>query len=326
MHLAAIVLLVLTSTLGMAQFNASRDEGQYEILQARYGTARNNVDVTSRLRDLARQDRTFRMGNSTFGVDPDRGAVKTLRIYARGRNGENRTFEYMEGSTVDGSIFTGWAGGHWGRNARNGGWGDDRRGDDRSGSGGDQGEYEILHARYGTARNNVDVTNRLRELARQDRSFRMGNSTFGVDPDPGALKSLRIYTRDRNGRNRMFEYTEGSTVDGSTFTGWSGGNWGRGGWNGGWGESNGGNGGGRPGIGGLSIVSATYGAGRQRRDVTGRLQSLIRDGRLSMTVDNAVLGGDPAPNLPKSLFVTFTNGRGRQQEVQINEGERLNIP
>ena len=38
---------------------------------------------------------------------------------------------------------------------------------------------------YGTARRHVDVTNRLKELARQDRAFRMGNSTFGIDPDPG---------------------------------------------------------------------------------------------------------------------------------------------
>src|SRR5215510_139778 len=81
-HLATLVLTLLASTLAMAQF----DDGQYQILQARYGTSRNNVDVTSRLKELARQDRTFRMGNSTFGFDPDPGVIKTLRIYARGRN------------------------------------------------------------------------------------------------------------------------------------------------------------------------------------------------------------------------------------------------
>jgi hypothetical protein len=240
MQLAAFVLLLLTSTFGMAQFNGGRDQGQYEILQARYGTARNNVDVTARLKDIARQDRTFRMGNSTFGVDPDPGVVKTLRIYTRDRSGRNRMFEYREGSTVDGSVFTGWASGNWGRGGYNGGWGDDRGGGGGGGvfgnAGADQGQYEILQARYGTARNNIDVTARLRDLARSDRTFRMGNSTFGVDPDPGVVKSLRIYTRDRSGRSRMFEYREGSTVDGSVFTGWSGGNWGRGGYNGGWGD------------------------------------------------------------------------------------------
>lgn len=101
---------------------------------------------------------------------------------------------------------------------------------------GRQDQYQILQARYGTARRNVDVTPRLKELARQNRTFRMGNSTFGTDPDPGRVKTLRIYTRARNGQDRMFEYREGSVVDGSIFSGWSGGNWGRGGWTGGWGK------------------------------------------------------------------------------------------
>jgi hypothetical protein len=202
-----------------------RDE--YQILQARYGTARNNIDVTPRLKELARQNITFRMGNSTFGTDPDPGHVKTLRIYTRARNGQNRMFEYREGSTVDGTIFSGWGGGNWG-GGWNGGW--------DGGGGGGRDEYQILQARYGTARNNIDVTPRLKELARQNQTFRMGNSTFGTDPDPGHVKSLRIYTRARNGQNRMFEYREGSTVDGTIFSGWGGGNWGQGGWNGGWGK------------------------------------------------------------------------------------------
>ena len=80
----------------------------------------------------------------------------------------------------------------------------------------------------------MDVTHRLKELAREDRAFRMGNSTFGVDPDEGQEKTLRIYARGPNGQERMFEYREGSTIDGSQFRGWGGGDWGNGGWNGGW--------------------------------------------------------------------------------------------
>ena len=98
----------------------------------------------------------------------------------------------------------------------------------------DSGQYVILSAQYGTAARHVDVTNRLRQLAQSDRTFRMGNSTFGVDPDPGQIKSLRIYARGPNGQERMFEYREGSTVDGSTFRGWGRGDWGRGGWSGRW--------------------------------------------------------------------------------------------
>jgi len=62
------------------------------------------------------------MGNSTFGVDPDPGQVKSLRIYARGPNGENRVFDYREGSVVDGNVFTGWGRGDWGQSGWNGRW------------------------------------------------------------------------------------------------------------------------------------------------------------------------------------------------------------
>src|SRR5438046_9493456 len=98
----------------------------------------------------------------------------------------------------------------------------------------DSGQYVILSAQYGTARRHVDVSNRLKELARQDRIFRMGKSTFGVDPDPGQVKALRIYARGPDGRERMFEYREGSTVDGSQFSSWGSGDWGNEPWSGRW--------------------------------------------------------------------------------------------
>jgi len=334
--LVAIVLTMLASTFEMAQLNG-RDEGQYQIVRAFYGTARRNVDVTDRLRQLAARDRTFRMGNSTFGVDPDQGVIKTLRIFARDRSGRERMFDYAEGSTVDGSLFVGWASGNWGRDKWNGGWGgsgggpvggDGRPGGVGPGAVGDEGQYQIVQALYGTARRNVDVTDRLRQLAAQDRRFRMGNSTFGIDPDEGVVKTLRIFARDRSGRERMFEYTEGSTVDGALFTGWSSGNWGRERRTGGWGAggNTGGNSGFDAGNGAINIVSATYGAGRQRRDVTGRVRSMVRDGRLSIPVNNDVLGGDPAPNVPKDLRVVVSSGRGREREVRVNEGQQLVLP
>ncbi len=221
------------------------------------------------------------MGNSTFGIDPDPGHVKTLRIYTRARNGQNRMFEYREGSTVDGAIFSGWGGGNWG-GGWNGGW------DGGGGGGGGRDEYQILQARYGTARNNIDVTPRLKELARQNQTFRMGNSTFGTDPDPGYVKTLRIYTRARNGQNRMFEYREGSTVDGAIFSGWGGGNWG-GGWNGGW--DGGGGGGGRD---EYQILQARYGTARNNIDVTPRLKELARQNQ-TFRMGNSTFGTDPDP-------------------------------
>jgi hypothetical protein len=130
------------------------------------------------LKEIASQGNSFRMGNSTFGVDPDQGHVKTLRIYARGSNGQTRTFEYREGSTVDGSQFSGWSGGNWGNGGWNGGWGNGGNnggwnGGNNGGNGGwngGNGQYQILSARYGTANHNVDVTQRLKEIASKGNS------------------------------------------------------------------------------------------------------------------------------------------------------------
>ena len=71
---------------------AAQDSGEFLILSAQYGTASRHVDVTRRLKELARTDRSFRVSNSLFGVDPDRGRVKVLRIYARGPKGRERMF------------------------------------------------------------------------------------------------------------------------------------------------------------------------------------------------------------------------------------------
>lgn len=118
--ITALVLLFSATLLF-----ADGDEGRYVILSAQYGTREHHIDVTDRLRELARADRPFRMGNSTFGIDPDHGHIKTLRIFARGPRGEERIFEFREGSTVDGAEFRGWSRGDWGRGDWSGRWGDD---------------------------------------------------------------------------------------------------------------------------------------------------------------------------------------------------------
>ena len=217
MHVRKLTIRALALVIVCLALGANALGQQYQIQKADYGYGHLRVDVTQRLRELARSNTTFRMGNSTFGIDPAPGRVKTLRIIARGPRGASRTFEYREGSVVDGSQFTGWGGGNWGNN----------------------GQYQILGAWYGIVRSNVDVTQRLKELARSNTFFRMGNSTFGVDPARGVVKTLRIWARGPRGDEKMFEYREGSLVDGAQFTGWGGGNWGTG-WKGGW------NGSGRP--------------------------------------------------------------------------------
>jgi hypothetical protein len=299
------------SALAFAQGTA--DSGAYQILQARYGTAERHVDVTDRLRELARLDRAFQMGNDTFGTDPDPGRVKVLRVYARSRDGRAHTFEFVEGSIVDGAQFSGWSAGQWGR-GRAGGWNDGPV----TRVGADGGEHRIVQALYGTARRNVDVTQRLAELAAQSASFVVGNDAMGADPDYGQPKTLRIFTRSRGGQQRMFEFAEGSTVDGAQFAGWRSGGWGFGERPFGWG--------GAGAVTGLAIVNASYGSGGQRIDVTERVRAQLRGDRIELVaVDNQWAGIDPAPGMRKTLWLIYTLG-GRMQYAEVPEGTRVSLP
>jgi hypothetical protein len=98
----------------------------------------------------------------------------------------------------------------------------------------DRGDFLILTAQYGSERRHVDVTNQLKAMARHDVSFRLDYRSFGIDPDEGHAKALRIFARGPNGRERMFEYADGSVIDGTRFRGWGRGEWGNGGWSGRW--------------------------------------------------------------------------------------------
>ncbi|RZI63023.1 MAG: hypothetical protein EOP37_00720 [Rubrivivax sp.] len=323
--LAALMLLVamLTGTSAWA----ARDDGQWQILNARYGTSQRNMDVTGTLKELARRDDRVRVTNELFGNDPAHGQTKTLRIYARNRNGDNRTFEFREGSVIDGNDFTGWRGGDWGHGGGSGSW--------EGGGGHDDGAYAILGARYGAAEGSIDVTGRLRELARRDAKVRVTNDLFRDDPAVGRTKTLRIYARDRSGQVRTFDYREGSWIDGGQFTGWGRGDWGQGGWNGGWDGRPGSPtnpGGYNPGGQGpaqdqrLNIVRATYGNGGRFVDVTDRLRNISRGGRLDIRVDNDLVGRDPAHGETKTLRVYYTLGRGKEQMREAREGDRLRLP
>src|SRR5207245_1680533 len=124
-HIRLVISLLLTVAFlprTLASQYSSSDSGQYVILSAQYGTARRQVDVSNRLKELARQDRSVRMGNSNFGVDPAPGQVKARRIEARGPDGRDRRFEDREGSTVDGSQFRSWGRGDWGNERWSGRW------------------------------------------------------------------------------------------------------------------------------------------------------------------------------------------------------------
>jgi hypothetical protein len=288
--------------------------GEYRIIRAEYGAYTLCEVVTQQIRLICSTYATFRMGNSTFGIDPAPGVVKTLRIIASRPGERERTFEYREGSTVDGAQFSGWGGGNWGGGGGNGGnWGG-------GGGGAGWGEYRIIRAEYGADNRWADVTQQLRRIASTDATFRMGNSTFGIDPAPGVVKTLRILARRPGERDRTFEYREGSTVDGAQFSGWGGGNWGYGD-----GNNNNYNNNYDNNRGDVRIIQARYGLGNRSVDVTRQLQSLVDSRGLNISVDNDSMGvGDPAPGIRKELSVVYEY-RGRQRRATVRENDMLHI-
>jgi hypothetical protein len=321
-----VALTLLTASMASSAWAWDEDDGDWQILNARYGTAQHNIDVTGRLKELARSDRRFKLANELFHQDPAVGDRKTLRIIAKGRNGEVRNFDYREGEWVDGTQFTGWGRGDWGDHTWSGGWDGARPGQGGGNDREDDGDWAILQARYGTPERNIDVTGRLKELARADRRFKLANELFREDPAVGRKKTLRITARGRQGEIRNFDYREGDWVDGNEFTGWGRGNWGDSAWNGGW-E-------GRPGGGyppqeqtdnRVIINRATYGAGNRQADVTSRLRNISRGGAVNIKVDNSLVDRDPAIGDRKTLRVYFQIGRGAERVAEAREGDYLRI-
>ena len=55
----------------------------------------------------------------------------------------------------------------------------------------------------------------------------------------------------------------------------------------------------------LEIIRATYGAGGNTADLTEELRANAADGVLNVRADNSLAGGDPSPNVPKTLTVEY---------------------
>ena len=314
------ILSILASALLLSATAVAQDAGQYLILNAQYGSERNHVDVTNRLKDLARRDQPFRISDESMQTDPDRGQAKMLRVWARGPNGQERSFDFPDGSGFDGRQFRSWGRGDWGEEGWQGGW--QGRQNQQNG---DAGQYLILTAQYGNDSRHVDVTSRLKELARQDRTFRLDYRTFGVDPAEGRSKALHIFARGPNGQERMFEYRDNSLIDGSLFRGWGSAEWGAGGWTGNWnggGPVNEGNGGGNFGnrggdAGQFLILSAQYGSGRRHVDVTNQLKQLARaDQRFRLNFRTFGVDPDEGHSKVLRIFARGPNGRERMFEYR----------
>ena len=304
----AIFMMALSLLLtGIA---VAQDAGQFLILNAQYGNERNHVDVTNRLKDLARRDITFRVSHDSMTVDPAEGQAKMLRVFARGPNGQERFFDFPDGSVFDGGQFRAWGRGDWGDEHWNGGW--------QGRNNNDAGQYLILTAQYGNEYRHVDVTGQLKQIARQDRVVRLDYRTFGVDPAEGQAKALRIFARGPNGNEQMFEYQDNSIIDGAIFRGWGGGEWGAGGWSGNW---NGGGpvAGGRGDAGQFLILSAQYGSERRHVDVTNRLKDLAR-ADVQVRLDYRTFGVDPDEGHAKSLRIYARGPAGRERMFEYRDG------
>lgn len=76
---------------------------------------------------------------------------------------------------------------------------------------------------------------------------------------------------------------------------------------------------------GLTIVRAEYGVRTARLDVAPLLTSLIREGVLEVHVSNDTMGGDPAPDVVKTLSVEYTYA-GESRIVRVREGDVLILP
>jgi hypothetical protein len=197
------------------------------------------------------------------------------------------------------------------------------------GAGAQEDGWQVLRADYGFRSQRTDVTDLLRDLLTRggvNGRVAVNNQTMGGDPAVGKDKSLRIFARNRQGQEREFDYNEGGFVDARTFV-FRSNDW----------DDRPGDRPGNYGVrehndrddryerNGLLILRGFYGVQGRTVNVTDLLQRRVREGALSIHVDNDALGGDPAIGADKVLIV-FYKYQGRETAVAVGEGNTLTIP
>ncbi len=195
--------------------------------------------------------------------------------------------------------------------------------------------WELIRAEYGSGNNYVDVTSRVRSLVQGDTlSMRVDNDTLGIDPTPGARKTLRLRVRN-HGQEQVLAYAEKESFsinirsrdhDHDADRPGGAGNYGvpsQSPYSGGAGNY------GTPQQpaygGGLQILRADYGADNRLANVTSRLASSVQGDALTLRITNNTMGGDPAEDRRKTLNVWYSFN-GRTANVTVNEGGTLNLP
>jgi hypothetical protein len=76
---------------------------------------------------------------------------------------------------------------------------------------------------------------------------------------------------------------------------------------------------------GGELLSAEYGNGNRRVDVTQRVRQFMHDGILRIDVDNSTFGIDPAADHVKELFIRIRHWDGKEEEFHFPEHEHVNL-
>jgi hypothetical protein len=168
------------------------------------------------------------------------------------------------------------------------------------------GHLRVMRAQYGVGRRYADVTDLLNSQIQGDQlSLRVTNYTMGGDPDPNRPKQLVVFYV-YNGRPSRVIVNEKDYLN-------LPGNDAYGAGSAAYGQDQ------------LEILSASYGAGDRRRDVTNLLASQVHDNSIQLVVSNDSMGGDPAEGQVKRLRVVYL-WQGVRNQITVGEGETLAIP
>jgi hypothetical protein len=178
--------------------------------------------------------------------------------------------------------------------------------------------WQITRADYGHGNQWVDVTDRIHSLVQGNAlNFTVNRSVFGI-PGRGHNNTLRLQMVTRNGLARQMSYRDSHQVNLRVYDGYRANRSGNDPYNSHDSSSS------YPSV-DLRIVHATYGANRRTSDVTSRVNSQIQSGQINLLVNNATMGGDPAPGESKILSVEYRSN-GQIGQSSAREGETLRLP
>jgi hypothetical protein len=270
-------------------------QSDVQVLRAEWGAGRTWTDVTQRLQAIVNaRPAAFRVDTDSLGDDPLPGTPKTLRVRLRNASRQVQSFEYKDLETVQLR--------EWGIASGRGGI---RLPGMRSRQGRQAEELRILSAKYGDGRRESDVALLLNNAIQNNTlAIQATNQNLGGDPAPAVKKRLTVEYQWQG-------QTQTVTVAESEWLRLP--------------DASAGAAAAPVAQAGLRIVEASWGEGSRQLDVTGRMQSLVQNDRLSLKASNETAGGDPARGASKRLTVTY-DWRGRRYQTTVNEGRNLNVP